>query len=237
MSRLVGMLLGLLLVLPLVVRPAVAASHGPAETAEAVVFRPGFFARLQAPTTLIYRYRLESELMREPYISRVRVEVRARDADGRKRVWLDMFDGPNYRRFGPVPAEDQNPVILALLQKDVMTMQNLSGGAKGYFQQQIRRAFTRLPALVEPTTIELSGHKLAATRVRLVPFRDDPAIVRFSKFRDKRYEFVVSDAVPGGLYRMTIEVPDPKRPDRPVLREVLTFVRALGGTASAGGEG
>jgi len=234
-GRWIGALLALLVAGTL---PAAAPSAaGDGGTAEAVVFRPGFFARIPVPTTLIYRYRLESELMREPYISRVRVEVRGQDADGTKRVWLDMFDGPNHRRFGPVPAVDQNPVILALLQKDVATMRNLSGGAKGYFQQQIRRAFTRPPDLVEPITVRLGERQVAATRVRLVPFRNDPAIVRFSKFRDKRYEFVVSDAVPGGLYRMTIEVPDPERPDRPVLREVLTFVRALGAKPSAGGEG
>ncbi len=236
-GRWAGVLVALGLTLAAPVAAPTAAGDGTATTAEAVVFRPGFFARLRVPTTLLYRYRLESELMREPYVSRVRVEVRGQDADGTKRVWLDMFDGPNHRRFGPVPAVDQNPVILALLQKDVATMRNLSGGAGGYFQQQIRRAFTRPPDLVEPTTVRLGDREVAATRVRLVPFRDDPAIVRFSKFRDKRYEFVVSDAVPGGLYRMVIEVPDPKRPDRPVLREVLTFVRALGTRPSAGGEG
>lgn len=204
------------------------------EPARETVFAPGFFASVRAPTVLLYRYELDSELMREPYVSRVRVEVRGERPDGTKEVWLDMFDGPNHRLFGPVPAEDQNPVILALLQKDVASMHNLSGGAQGYFQQQIRLAFGRPPAEHEALTVRLDGREIAAERVRLVPFRDDPAIVRFSKFRDKRYDFVVSKQVPGGLYRMVIEVPDPNDPSKPVLRETLTFLRALSGAPASG---
>jgi len=215
---------------------AAAAVAGPAtpDPARESVFTPGYFADVHAPTVLVYRYELTSELMPEPYVSRVRVEVRRERPDGTKEVWLDMFDGPNHRRFGPVPAVDQNPVILALLQKDVASMRNLSGGAQGYFQQQIRLAFGRPPAEREELAVQLDGRDVPAERVRIVPFRDDPAIVRFSKFRDKRYDFVVSREVPGGLYRMVIEVPDPNDPSKSVLRETLTFLRALSGASASG---
>ncbi|GBD40705.1 hypothetical protein HRbin39_00074 [bacterium HR39] len=225
--------LALALSVPLVL-PAAAEEAAKPEPARTAVFAPGFFTEVHAPTVLLYRYELTSELMKEPYVSRVRVEVRGERPDGTKEVWLDMFDGPNHRLFGPVPAEDQNPVILALLQKDVATMRNLAGGAQGYFQQQIRLAFGRPPAEREEVTVEIDGRAVPAERVRLLPFRDDPAIVRFSKFRDKRYDFVVSKEVPGGLYRMVIEIPDPEDPEKPVLRETLTFLRALSGAPASG---
>ncbi len=210
-----GMMGGLVLLLA-------AASAAAAEKPADVVFEPGFFAALRTPEVLVYRYELSSEAMKEPYVSRVRVEIRSIEPDGTKRVVLDMFDGPNHRRFGPIPVTDQNPVILAMLQKDVATMHNLTGGAQGYFQQQIRLAFG-VPVTVEPAEIEYRGHRLRAKRVEILPFEKDPGIARFIKFRDKRYRFVVSDAVPGGLYRMEIELPDPKNPDRSVLHEALTL--------------
>ena len=90
-------------------------------------------------------------------------------------------------------------------------------------QQQLRQAFTG-PAEVSPLEVEVGGRKLRATRVVMHPFRDDPRIERFPKFRDKAYEFVVTPEVPGGLYRIATSTPDPK--GEVVLAESVTFERA-----------
>ncbi|MCL6607856.1 MAG: hypothetical protein K6T74_07155 [Geminicoccaceae bacterium] len=194
-----GSLIGLLLV----------ATPVRAETASVreVVFAPGFLAAVDRPTVFRYRYELAGKAMDRPYASSAKLEIREVLADGRKLAWLDMFEGANRRRTGPVPTIDQNPLLLAFLQRDTLTMANLTGGAQAYFQQQIRRAFDR-PVEVESTAILWRGRPLEARTVRLRPFLDDPSIARFPQFRDKEYAFTVAREVPGGLWQVRIRLPD-----------------------------
>lgn len=184
---------------------------GPARAEKAsvqeVVFAPGFLAAVDRVTVLRYRYEMSGKAMDRPYTSGARLEIREVYPDGRKLAWLDMFEGANHRRTGPIPTVDQNPLLLAFLQRDTVTMANLTGGAPGYFQQQIRRAFNQ-PVEVETTTVIWQGRTVEARRVRLRPFLADPSIERFSQFRDKEYEFTVSPELPGGLWRVRLRLPD-----------------------------
>lgn len=185
-----------------------------------IVFARAPFASVDHPATFRYRYVLRGSTMPEDYVSEARMEVREVRADGRKLVWFDMFDGPNHRAFGPMPAEDQNPMLLVFLQRDVTTMANLPGGAAGYFQQQIRRAFDD-PAEVESVTVRWDGREIEARRLQLRPFAHDPQIDRFPQFRDKTYEFVVAPGIPGGFYSFAARVPDPR--GGVLLEETLTL--------------
>jgi len=54
------------------------------------------------------------------------------------------------------------------------------------------------------------------------PFAHDPNIERFPKFKDKAYEFVVAEGVPGGLYRIAARTPDPAD-GHLILEESVTF--------------
>jgi hypothetical protein len=85
----------------------------------------------------------------------------------------------------------------------------------------VRKAFNE-PAQADPIEIELDGQKLAAKRLVIRPFAKDPNIQRFPAFRDKVYEFVVAEGVPGGIYRLAARVPDPKD-GHVILEESLTF--------------
>jgi hypothetical protein len=111
--------------------------------------------------------------------------------------------------------------VIVFLQRDVTQMAHLTGGAAGYFQQQVRKAFTE-PAEADAIEIEVDGRKLAATRLVIRPFARDPNILRFPVFRDKAYEFVVSEGVPGGIYRLAARTSDPKD-GHLILEESLTF--------------
>lgn len=185
-----------------------------------LLFAPGFLAAIQQPTVLRYRYELSGRTIDRPYRSSAKLEIREVLPDGRKQVWLDMFDGPNHRRTGPLPTVDQNPLLFAFLQRDTVTMANLTGGAQGYFQQQIRRAFDR-PVSVETTTVVWRGQSYPARTLRLKPFLNDPEIARFPQFRDKEYSFTVAPDLPGGLWQIRIRLPDSS--GTPFLEETLTL--------------
>ena len=210
-----GMLAAVVLILLSGPGPAVA------ESVTSAVFEPGRFAAITAPVVLRYRFEIEGQGITPPAPQPVRVEVRSVAADGGKEVWLDLFEGQEHRLFGPVAAREQNPLVITFLQMDVNEMGRLTGGAAGYFQQQIRKAFNE-PTESEAVTVELDGRSLPATRITLRPFRDDPAIDRFPAFRDKAYVFTVADGVPGGVWQLVTRVPDPANGTL-ILEKSLTF--------------
>lgn len=210
-------LLALAAVLPLLAAPPVATAATVAEG----VFGAGFFKALREPAVFRYRYEMQGKTLERPFTSAVRMEVRTIAADGGKQVFFDMFEGPNRRQYGPVTAAEQNPLVLVFLQRDMMQMSNLTGGSAVYFQQQVRKGFNQ-PAETETVEIELDGRKLPATRLVMRPFRSDPNIQRFPAFRDKAYEFVVAEEVPGGIYRLAARTPDPAD-GHLILEESMTF--------------
>jgi hypothetical protein len=192
-----------------------------AETVAGRVFDAGLLAKVDEPATFRYRYDMQGTSLKEPFASHVTMEVRNVRDDGSKEVFFDMFEGPNRRAFGPMAAKEQNPLVLVFLQRDAIQMSNLTGGASGYFQQQLRRSFNA-PATTAPVKVEVGGQVVEATQVEIKPFADDPNIERFPQFKDKRYVFVVTDQVPGGLYKISAATPDPKD-GSVILEESMTF--------------
>jgi hypothetical protein len=185
------------------------------------VFGAGLFAEVSEPGHLRYRFEMSGKEINPSFASHIDLEVREVAPDGAKSVYVNMFEGANRRKFGPIAAMDQNPLVLVFLQRDVTQMANLTGGAAGYFQQQVRRGFSD-PAVVESYEVTLGDRKLAGLRVVMKPFANDPRIDRFPQFKDKSYEFVVADGVPGGIYRLASLVPGPD--DGPaILQETITF--------------
>lgn len=187
-----------------------------------LVFEPGRFAAITEPQTLLYRFDTRARGMAETLSAPGRLEVREVEADGDKKVWLDLFEGEARRAVGPLAARDQNPLLLAFLQIDVTEMSRLTTGAAGYFQQQIRKTFNdEVPT--EAVEVEIDGKRLPATRIAIKPFAADPRIDQFPAFRDKVYEMTVADGVPGGLWSVVARTPDPASGEL-VLEKSMTFV-------------
>lgn len=195
-----------------------------AETVAEGVFAAGLLAEVKAPAVFRYRFERHGEGIAPAQAAPVAMQVRAVEPDGQKAVFFDLFEGQARRQFGPMAAREQNPLVIVFLQRDVTQMSNLTGGAAGYFQQQIRKAFNA-PAESGTVEVALGERKIAAKRLVIRPFRDDPNLARFPRFKDKAYEFVVAAEVPGGLYRIASRIPDPAD-SHLILEESMTFEEA-----------
>ena len=117
------------------------ASSAGAATVADQVFGVGLMDDVKQPTVLHYRYEMRGQGIEPAVASAIAMDVREVKEDGDKQVYLDMFSGADRRQLGPIAAHEQNPLVLVLLQRDVLQMSRLTGGAAGYFQQQIRRSF------------------------------------------------------------------------------------------------
>jgi hypothetical protein len=93
-------------------------------------------------------------------------------------------------------------VLLGFLEHDIAEMKRLTGGSVGYFRKRIRLALAD-GAQVTPQRITYGGKTVEAKAVRIQPYLDDPLHARFENYVRKTYTFVLSDQVPGGVYRVS----------------------------------
>jgi hypothetical protein len=197
-------------------------------TAQFLLFDANYLLPLAAPSRLVYSFTqktAEPERYGQGFDDEVAMRLAASGAGGgQKDVFVDMFTGDRQRVLGPLTQVSGNPIIMMFLERDVTQMNRHVGGQPVYFRNVIRLAF-REKAKLEPSTFSWNGKDITGTKITIQPFQDDPNGARMAAFRSKTYEFIVSDAVPGGIYEMhaTMRGDSPDAPATPVMDSKLTL--------------
>jgi hypothetical protein len=115
-----------------------------------------------------------------------------------------------------------NPLILCFLERDIHEMKRLTGGSLNYYRKRIRMAIAETAKLSQ-INITVEGKSVPATEIFLDPFKDDPARARYTKFANKTYKFVLSDAVPGGVYEIRSVMHEEGKPGSVMLEESMRY--------------
>ena len=158
---------------------------------------------------LVYDYRYEGSLLERPFDDDVLLDFTRHSADAGFDVGASLFPKTRKLEVGPITASVTNPILLIFFQRDATQMSNGTGGSQHYFRNTIRKALqTPDPGSARPVTITLDGRNMAASEITLRPFENDPNRARLRAFADKTYRFVVSEAVPGGIYQVQAETPE-----------------------------
>ena len=209
-----AVLLGLLLT-SAVSAGLAAATDSAAPSAQSLLFDANYLVPLNAPSRLVYDYSAKTAdpaLFGKSFDDEVAMRLLpSAQGGGEKEVTFDMFTGNHQHTIGPLTRVTGNPIIMMFLEKDVSEMNMHIGGQPVYFRNVIRMAF-REKAKLEPATITWEGKPVPATKITIQPFLGDPNGERMQLFKSKTYEFVVSDAVPGGIYQIHSTIGD-ERPD------------------------
>lgn len=168
--------------------------------AERLLFMGQQMKALKPPTTLRYVFR-KSGALEEAFEDTVTLSFK-RAAGGRCcAVAGDFLTGPRRLQLPEIENAEANPVLLYFLERDVRDMQRLTKGNPAYYRKRLRMAAYE-GATVTPVSVVYRGKTVAGQQVDLSPYRDDPARSRFEKFARKTYRFLLSDAVPGGVFGM-----------------------------------
>jgi hypothetical protein len=193
--------------------PALAADDFSA--AEQAIFMADQITKLRPPTTLRYSFRKAGSL--EPgFDDAVSLAFNAQ-ADGKCCVAHGEFlSGPRKASLPEIENGKSNPVTLYFLEHDIREMNRLTKGSQNYFRKRIRMAVYQ-GAKVTPASFKYRGKTVAGQEIILKPYADDPNRARFEKFSDKEYHFMLSDAVPGGVYGIRTQVSDTSAAGTPVL--------------------
>lgn len=186
----------------------VALSHAadPSEFTEAErqMFVTDHLGSLATPATLHYRTERRGSLQ-EPIDDKAVLHLK-REND-MLVASVDWMSGSNRLELPPFDDIKGNPVLLHFLEREIREMNRLTGGSMNYYRKRIRMALAQSPG-VEDTTADFQGRKVAATRITISPYLDDPARARYEKYAARNYTIVLSDEVPGVVLAVTAELRD-----------------------------
>jgi len=196
--------------------------------AENDILMPGHFDNVEKPVRIRYEFK-RSGTYEEGFEDRVIMDIKEIHDDGTVTLDLDFFSGPRKVKFVGPHNEKNVPVnstIFIYLQGDVYEMTRLANRdpqLNFYFNKKIRNALVS-DYDTEKVTVPYQGKQVEATKYTITPYAEDPNRVDYDKFADKRYEFVMSDVIPGKLYQIRTMIPNNVEEDAPpLIEEVLTF--------------
>lgn len=171
--------------------------------AEQRVFLDPHLQNIRAAGTVTYRF-VQKGGDKDSYTDSVTLNVGAGAADKRE-LKVDFLSGSRKMALSSIEGGTGNPVILHFLEHDIRDMHDRLGGQEAYFRKRIRLALANT-ATVKPVKLKLNGKSIDGQEVSISPYSDDPLKERLKQFVSKTYVFVLSDAVPGGVYALRTHV-------------------------------
>ncbi len=192
---------------------------------ETILWLGDQLAAVAKPTVLTYAFD-KTGSFEKGFTDSIVFKIEKLHSDGMKAASLDFFTGE--RRF-PIPPEDKtnvNPVLKVYLQGDVYEMNRLTdpdGKARErwrYFQRRVKFAMAE-GAQIEPIQFDFDDKQFSGKQITFAPFKNDPKRGEFERFADKVYTIIVSDKLPGYLFRIETVVPGGEPGAPPLIREVL----------------
>jgi hypothetical protein len=174
--------------------------------AERLLFMQPHLAGIKAPTTLRYEFVRSDSAEGGSFKDGVAVQLTKAATQPCCKVSGSFLSGERALRVPEVDNASANPVLMYFLEYEVRQLQRATKGGAAHFRRQIRLALVDRAELA-PTRITWAGREVEATTVQVSPFLDDPYRARFEREANKRYSFVMSDAVPGGVYQIRSLLP------------------------------
>jgi hypothetical protein len=202
----------------------------PLSPAQLALFETDHLKMIERAQRLDYRFTRETSDTPAGIADRVALDLRPRN-DGSKDIFANFLSGERHKSFPPLIGFRGNPLVMYFLERDVEEMRRQTGGAAVYFRNRIRNALVD-QAQLRAVEVEREGRTLSATEITLHPFRDDARLGAHPWLQNKRYRFVLSDAVPGSLYEIGSEAPgESGQPAR--VKETIVFAgeQPCGGTS------
>jgi hypothetical protein len=166
--------------------------------AERLLFSDHQFGNTKAPATLRYSFR-KSGTLEAGYEDTVALVLKPGSSGRCCATHTDFLSAERRMQLPDLADADGNPVILHFLEREVREMQRLTKGSQSHFRKRIRMAVFD-GATVQPVVLRFQGRDVKAQEVRITPYADDPNRPRYETLARKEYRFMLSGAVPGGLY-------------------------------------
>jgi hypothetical protein len=181
---------------------------------------------VSSPMKLFYEFEKKGSF-EEGFVDSVILEIIHDNDDGTKNTRMEFFTEERNQSIPENVVRNiiGNPVLGIYLQGDVYEMDRLTEGHWRYFHRKIKLALTEDRANLEPVSIDFDGHTVPGEKITILPYVRDQRRSQFEQFADKRYEFILSEEIPGTLYQIKTLVPDNSDSAKgPLIEETLTLM-------------
>lgn len=121
-------------------------------------------------------------------------------------TYLDLVNGEKMRRIGVFPTDVGNPLLMYALEAVIRDMAKLTGGSPFYIRNRFKDAMSG-DAVPEPVTLMFEGSEIAATRLTLFPFDNDPNAGQVPGLEELELVVDTSDGVPGWYHSISVRMP------------------------------
>jgi hypothetical protein len=187
--------------------------------AERMLFMTPQIAGLKPPTTLRYTFR-KSGPLEEAFQDSVGVVLTAQAGGKCCAARGEFLTGARRLQLPDVEDAEGNPAVMYFLEHDVREMQRLTKGNQNHFRKRIRMAIYS-EATVADIRLSYRGHEVDGKLITITPYLDDPNRPRYEKFARKEYRFMLSDAVPGGVFGIRTQISGETAGAAPLMVEEL----------------
>lgn len=210
--------------------PATAAPNASGPTAVGMLFETKHLDNLAPKSETKYRFQRtvsDEKMLGLPFSDDIAIDINKLNPDGTREITLKVFTGERAREPQVVPDLTGNPVLVLFLDRAVMNYGSLVGGGNpSYFKGKFRDAL-REKAKTEPVKFDYNGQKVDGYKVTVVPYVNDPNVLRMLGYESSEFTFLVSQSVPGGIAELVSHYESPIK-DAPKLEERITLA-GIGG--------
>ena len=198
--------------------------------AEALLFQARHLQNIHEPMALTYTYKKDASA-ESSFDDEVHLDVNQIKPDGGASVSMRFLSGSRKMDIPNIGDAQGNPALLGFLERDIVEMKRLTGGSSNYFRKRIRLALAEA-AQMRQVNFSYEGKQVAGQEVSIQPYLNDPMRERFEKYLNKRYVFILSSQVPGGIYQVRSSLSggqqqsDAAAQDKLRMDETLTLIKA-----------
>lgn len=196
-----------------------------------LLFDTPHLRNIRSAASLYYDFR-QHGAQTEAIDNRVTLKITGLSESGGKNLetaFLSGADGKNHA----IDDFHGNPLIMYFLEWDVTKMGRESAISRHYFRHLIRQAFLS-GAASEEITFTHDGRRIKGHKVFFEPLASKKGDDRYKNYPAKRYEFVLADDIPGGIYSIATRLPGAAPEDEMLEHTEMKFSRVEPSAAFSG---
>ena len=188
-------------------------------TANVALFINEHLGSIDEPSRLYYKFEKKST-REDNFVGNVVLNIVKVDDDDTKHITFRYLKGRNKVRFPPQIGAKGNPIFMLFFERDCRDMQRLTGGNALFFRSRIRH--TIAATQIEETEIEFNNQKLPGYQISFQPFAKTKLKNRVSRYKTKKFNVIMSDKIPGKIFKIETFIKDLENPDD-MVKEILEF--------------
>lgn len=174
---------------------------------------------INQPSRIYYKFEKESTL-EDSFKGNVVLNIVKIDEDGKKYITFRYLKGRNKVRYPPQIGAKGNPVFMLFFERDARDMQRLTGGNALFFRSRIRHAIAATD--IKESSFEFDDKIYQSKEIIFRPFTETKLKNRVSRYQQKKFTVILSDDIPGGIFKIESESIDENSGDK--VKETLTFL-------------